>query len=271
MSKADTTLKINPSTSAELEFDVMIQGIGDKELPEVRFVVETEQYDRSFKCTRVSEEKHKWCAKLPAMKDLGNDSCPFRVEVVIDGYLFVPAKGTLTFVRNPDVKFQTESTRPSVTTSFTVKQEESAAQPVEEASGGGEVTGQYAPTNDLLKPEYEPPRSHAKAPGTEKDDERIDHEKLEISDFGNPVPGQTTDVQPEGSNSHDLVGEFDPREVAERIIKGKMGSIKRPQTQGSLFKRGKDGKAIVDGIDSPEVARERAEKSARVKEILRTT
>lgn len=266
MSKADTTLKINPASNAELEFDVMVQGIDDKTPPEVRFVVETEQYDRMFKCTRVAEEKHKWCAKLPAMKDLKQDSCSFRVEVVVDGYFFVPAKGTLSLVRDPDVKFQTESTRPSVTTSFTVKQEDTVSQPVEEASGGGEVTGQYAPTNALLKPEYEPPRSHMKQPGTEKDDEHID-----ITALGLPVPGQTTDVQPEGSNSHELVGEFDPREVAERIIKDKVGAVKRPQARGTLFKRDGAGKPLIDGIDTPDQKRAREEKSARVKEILKTT
>lgn len=137
---------------------------------------------------------------------------------------------------------------------------------INEAAGGGEVTGQYAPTNSLLKPEYEPPRSHAKAPGTEKDDEHI-----ELSDLGRPVPGQTTDVQPEGSNAHDLAGEFDPREVAERIIKDKVGDIKRPINKGSLFDRDKDGRPVIKGLDTPEQRRARIEKSARVKEILKTT
>lgn len=266
MSKADTTIKINPTKSADLEFEVMVQGIDDKELPTVRFVVEDEAFDRTFKCSRVEGEKHKWCAKLPVMKDIKKESCSFRVEVIVDGYFFTPAKGTLSLIQDPSVKFQTESARPSVTTSFTVKQDDTPSQEVKEASAGPEVTGQFAPTNDLLKPEYEPPRSHAKAPGTEKDDERID-----VSDLGIPRPGEGTDSEPEGSDTHERIGEFNPRDIADKIIKDKVGNIKRPTTKGSLFKRDGDGKPVVDGILSPEQKRIRAEKTARVKEILKST
>jgi hypothetical protein len=195
------------------------------------------------------------------MKDLKKDSYPFRVEVVVDGYFFSPAKGALSLVQDPSVKFQTESTRPSVITSFTVKQDDAPSQEVTEASGGGEVTGQFAPTNDLLKPEYEPPSSHAKAPGTEKDDELID--KTKLSDLGRVRPG-------EGTADSDIE-EFDPRTIADTIIKDRIGSVARPDKKGSLFKRDKDGKPMVDGIDTPEQARDRKEKSARVKQILGTT
>lgn len=265
MSKADTSIKINPHKTAELEFDVTVQGTDDNK-PEVRFVIEDECCDRLYKCVK-GEGKHSWCAKLPVLSDLKKESYQFRVEIVVDGYFFTPAKGKLAMVQDPTVKFQAESARPSVTTSFTVKQEDDV--PVEEASAGPEVTGQYAPTNGLLKPEYEPPRSHAKAPGTEKDDENIDMSR--ISDLGRPTPGESTDHEPEGSDTSEINAGFDPRSIAERIVKDKFGSVKPPERKGSLFKRGKDGKPIVDGIDTPEMARERKEKSERVKEILKTT
>ena len=265
MSKSTPSIKINPRKSADLEFDVVVNGTDDNK-PEVRFVIEDEACDRLYKCTK-GEAKNSWCAKLPVLSDMKKESYQFRVEVVVDGYFFAPAKGKLDMIQDPTVKFQTEAVKPSVTTSFTVKQEED--KPVEEASGGGEVTGQYAPTNSLLKPEYEPPRSHAKAPGTEKDDGNIDMSRL--SDLGRPVPGPGTDPEPEGSDTYEISMGFDPRSVAEKIIKDKVGSVKAPEKKGSLFKRDRDGKAIVDGIDSPEMARERKEKSARVKEILKTT
>lgn len=265
MSKSDPSIKINPHKSADLEFDVVVNGTDDNK-PDVRFVIEDECCDRMYKCVK-GETKNSWCAKLPVLTDLKKESYQFRVEIVVDGYFFTPAKGKLAMVQDPTVKFQAESARPSVTTSFTVKQEED--KPVEEASGGGTVTGQYAPTNDLLKPEYEPPSSHAKAPGTEKDDENIDMSRL--SDLGRPVPGPSTDPEPEGSDTYEINMGFDPRDIAEKIIKDKMGSIKAPETKGSLFTRGADGKPIVDGIVTPEQARLRKEKSARVKEILKTT
>lgn len=262
MSKSTPSIKIDPRKSAELEFDVVVNGTDDNK-PEVRFVIEDDSCDRMYKCTK-GESKNSWQAKLPVLSDLKKDSYQFRVEVVVDGYFFTPAKGKLAMVQDPTVKFQAESAKPSVTTSFTVKQDED--KPVEE---GGEITGQYAPTNDLLKPEYEPPTSHAKAPGTEKDDENIDMSKL--SDLGRPVPGMGASTEPEGSETYEINMGFDPRSIAKRIIQDKMGGVKAPEKKGSLFKRGKDGKAIVDGIDSPETARERKEKSARVKEILKTT
>lgn len=263
MSKSDTSIKINPHKSADLEFDVVVNGTDDNK-PEVRFVIEDECCDRLYKCVK-GEGKHSWCAKLPVLSDLKNDSYMFRVEVVVDGYFFAPARGKISMVQDPKVKFQTESAKPSVTTSFTVKQDDT---PVEEASGGPEVTGQYAPTNDLLKPEYEPPRSHAKAPGTEKDDERND--ELELSDLGEPVPGPSTDHQPEGSINITADKEFDPRKVAEEIVKSKVGSVKRPDRKGSLFMRDKEGKPVVAGIETPDQKRAKEEKEAAVKDILRS-
>lgn len=265
MSKSAPSIKINPHKSADLEFDVVVNGTDDNK-PDVRFIIEDDCCDRMYKCVK-GETKNSWCAKLPVLTDLKKESYQFRVEIVVDGYFFTPANGKLVMVQDPTVKFQAESARPSVTTSFTVKQE--ADKPVEEAAGGGEVTGQYAPTNSLLKPEYEPPSRHARDPGTETDGENVDMSRL--SDLGRPVPGPGTYSEPEGSDTYEINMGFDPRDIAEKIIKDKIGSVKSPEKKGSLFKRDKDGKAIVDGIDSPELARERKEKSARVKEILQIT
>ena len=63
--------------------------------------------------------------KLPKLTHINSDVAPFRVEVIIDGYYFEPAQGEMTFIKSPDVQFKkSEAKRPSVTTSFVVKQEE---------------------------------------------------------------------------------------------------------------------------------------------------
>lgn len=264
MSKSDASIKINPHKSADLVFDVVINGTDDNK-PEVRFVIEDDCCDRLYKCVK-SEGKHSWCAKLPALPELKNESYMFRVEVVVDGYFFAPARGKISMVQDPKVKFQAEAVKPSVTTSFIVKQEDD--KPAEEASGGPEVTGQYAPTNGLLKPEYESPRSHMKAPGTEKDDER--YVELELSDLGEPVPGPSTDHQSDGSNTLTPEKDFDPREVAAQIVKSRVGAAKRPDRKGSLFARDNEGKPVVVGLETPDQKRAREEKEATIKNILRS-
>lgn len=281
MSKSDPSIKINPSKPAELEFDVVVQGTDDKDPPTVRFVIECDTYDRSFKCTRSENGKHTWCAKLPILKELSNESYPFHVEVVIDGYFFAPASGKLHLVQDPTVKFQESTSRPSVTTSFTVKQADDKPakkevvkeEKVEEASGGGEITGQYAPTNALLNPEFEPrrprqdTRGSGKAPGTERDDEHID--KTQLFDLGAPTPGPGTDSVPIGTDTPVIIrSEFNPKDIADQIVKSTVGSLKKPETKGSLFNRGKDGKTVISGIDTPDQIRVRKEKSDRVREIL---
>lgn len=255
MSKATPSIKINPAKQAELEFEVVVKG-SDNSAPDVRFVIEDSNYDRLFKCVR-SKGENQWRVDLPVLRDLTAESYAFRVEVVVDGYFFTPASGTMALIRDPDVKFKASSPPPSVTTSFTVKQEEdkNEKQTVSEASGGADVLGQYAPTNQLLTPEYEPPVTHVDVPDKES----------QLSALGRPTPGQSPVAEPEGD------AEFDPRSVAERIIQDNVGKVKAPEKKGSLFARGKDGKPLIKGIDSPDVARARQEKSARVRDILKTT
>lgn len=254
MSKSTPSIKINPSKNAELEFEVVVKGSNDNSPPDVRFVIEDTSYDRLFKCTRTKKD-NQWQVKLPILHDLSDESYTFRVEVVVDGYFFTPATGSMALIRDPDVKFTSPSTPPSVTTSFTVKQVEDGSTKVEEAVGGPDVTGQYAPTNQLLTPEYEPPSTHVEVPD----------EETQLSDLGRPVPGQSPVGEPEGDT------EFDPRSVAERIIQDNVGRVRAPEKKGSLFARDKAGKPIIKGIDSPDLAKAKQEKSNRVRDILKTT
>lgn len=249
-------IKADPNDSTSIEFDISIEGAGIKRKSSaiVRLVIhDKDSGDRVFNCKNT--EGSLWAVTIPAIKEFANNTLKYTVEVIVDGYFFEPADGEMMFSADPKVVAEVKPA--------------SKKEVVKEASGGGEVTGQYAPTNDLLKPEYEPPSSHAKAPGTEKDDENIDMSRL--SDLGRPVPGPGTDPEPEGSDTVKIVTGFNPRDIAKNIIKDKMGSVKAPEKKGTLFKRGADGKPIVDGIVTPEQERLRKEKSARVKEILKTT
>lgn len=276
---SEPTIKINPAKACDIEFEVSVQGSEVSEPPIVRLVMNgCDEYLCTFECAKT--EGSKWLAKIPPLTHFTKTTVPFHVEVIVDGYYFEPAEGTIQLITNPSVKFQpATSAKPKVTTSFTVKQEEDEEKPkkadkkVDEASSAATFTAQYSPSNVLLKPEEEPMQGSVKIGNATKDDEHIDHTRLK--DISSSVlPGETTDPEPQRGNNEPSGEEgddeeFDPKRVAEGIVSRTIGgSVQKPTTQGTLFKRGKDGKAMIEGIDSPASKAEKAAKAARVKEIL---
>lgn len=251
----EATISLNPSKPSELDFEVTIQGLDDDELPLVRFVVigESSNYDHSFRCTKIEDEKHGWSVKLPTLDHIEGDAAPFRVEVIVDGYYFEPAQGEIAFIKKPDIKIgKKKASRPTVTTSFKVKQDD---EPVAEAAAG-EITGQPQITNTLLVPEEEPKQS---GPVRPQEDDNIDHDKLK--DVAKSVtPGQGTD-------DAGMAAVFDPKSAAAEIVARTIGKVQRPEKKGSLFNR-RDGKAAIPGLEDAETKREQTEKAAKVKEIL---
>ena len=145
----ENVIKLNPNKSSTLEFDVTVSGL-DGAPPIVRFVIHEmlDGVDWTVKCSKV--EKNRWKASFPAFKNMELDRNTFSVEVIVDEYFFKPAEGEIVFINTPDVSFdKPKSNRPSVSASFTVKQDEEVEKPkktkktVKEAMGGGEVTGQF--------------------------------------------------------------------------------------------------------------------------------
>lgn len=100
----NTTIKVNNSKQTDLEFDVAIEGLSEQTNPlaDVRFVVNNvnEECNLSVKCKRT--ENNKWLAKLPALH-LEAKEQSFHIEVIVDGYYFAPATGTLILVSEPKV------------------------------------------------------------------------------------------------------------------------------------------------------------------------
>lgn len=275
---SEPTIKINPTKSCDIEFEVSVQGSEMSETPIVRLVLNgCDDYLTTFECTK--GEGSKWSTKLPPLTHCTRTTIPFHVEVIVDGYYFEPAEGTVQLITNPAVMFPSAGGKPTVTTSFTVHQEEDEPEdkkatepPAKKATDepkkdeeDEQITGQYAPTNGLLKPEYAPPQSHVKTPNAEKDDQHIDMSKL----ASHVVPGETTDPEPQddGKDEGDEVG-FDPARIAEQIVRSTVDQIEKPTSSGVLFRRRADGSPIVEGIDTSKDAAAKRAKASRVKEIL---
>lgn len=271
------TIKINPSKACELEFDVTIQGIEDTTEPAVRFVLGGSQgFECTFLCTRNDDKK--WVVKMPPLPFLKDNSVKFRVEVIVDGYYFEPAAGDVFLVTDPSVKFQPTVSKPTVTSSFTVKQDDTEADKpkAEEDEQEGRMPvaqygGELSPTNQFMEPEFEPTQSTIKIGNAPVYDQMID--KTRIEDISSSVlPGETTDPEPQHGNNPTDEGDeedFDPRRVAESIVQNTIGRGQaKPQTPGTLFKRDAEGKAVISGIESPAMKAAKQEKAQRVRDIL---
>lgn len=117
-------ITINKHKKSSIEFEVSVQGLGDTP-PEVRFVLKKALLGMNLiiPCSRIGT---KWEAKFPIIEDsIKEEQCEFEVEIIVDGYYFSPASGEIHFIQTPDVSFKPNiEHRPTVTTSFVVKEEE---------------------------------------------------------------------------------------------------------------------------------------------------
>ena len=191
------------------------------------------------------------------------------MEVIADEYFFTPARGEVSLVAVKDVEFTSKSKKPSVSASFKVSQDDAEVKEsfsAAAASSGGATAGGTSPNTALLTPETNPDEEELPAnPGmydVTPDEEPGEDDTPAYSAsiiISHDVPGES-DISP---------AEFDAKQVAHSIIKSKMGNMTRPDKPGTLFNRLPGGKAVVQGLESPDLAREIAQRDARVKEILK--
>lgn len=274
---SDPIIKINPGKPCELEFEVSVQGSDQSDPPIVRLVLEGHpDYACVFLCDK--QDGSKWQARLPELSHFTRTSVPFHVEVIVDGYYFEPAEGTIQLITDPKVMFPSASTagKPTVTTSFTVKQESDStpAKAEEDEEVTARYGGEMSPTNQLLKPEEPPLETTVKVAQAGVDDEYIDHSRLN-SIASEVVPGDSTDPEPDTTeprvhNDDDEGDEedFNPKSVAESIVRNTLGKVERPSTRGSLFKRSSDGRPIIEGLETPHTKALKEQRAKAVKQIL---
>lgn len=110
----DETIKIDPSADNKLEFDVVLQNTDGFEAPRVRFITSNamEDVETIHKCTRVPGEKDKWSTTLTPLQEKHGETLNYRIEVIVDGYYFEAANGSL------ELAPLAESAKPKVSVSF---------------------------------------------------------------------------------------------------------------------------------------------------------
>lgn len=258
---SDPVIKINLSKPTELDFDVSVKTNCADDKPCVRLSVELEVEKRwlSLVCVK-DEETKKWSVTIPPLKPLADRSeYPFIVEVILEDYYFVPAKGILQPMEAPSVDMAAQK-KPVVTATFDNKEEPTKEHIEERAPGAGDITGYVAPTTKLLKPEFPPKLKHVEKPDDEDEDIA---DVIAVSSVTPGDAGRTADnrKQPDGK------GGFDAREVAQRIVKDKV-KAKMPATKGYLFKRVGE-QAVVEGLEPHNIKKVQDDKAKKVKDILK--
>ncbi len=298
MAEDTNTIRLNPTKPSKLEFDVTISGI-ENIAPVVRLVIKDVQdgVDWVVRCKKLDGSK--WQASFPAFPDLKLNTLSFAVEVIVENeYYFNPANGSIIFITTPDVSFKPKSgSKPTVSASFVVKQDEEAPKSKKEkkvtegAAGGAEVavTGQFNPNNSLLKKEEDPARgqSHSKMWDANVNDEFIDKARLDMITDTDPTPGEGNqypqsdgkseyfdteydfDDAEEGDTEEENPLVYDPNKIARDILKDTIGKAKAPSKLGSLFRRGDDGKIVVPGLESEEQKELKAAINARIRNLIK--
>lgn len=238
-----STITLNPNKPSSFDFDVTISGL-DNNTPIVRFVIDNfkDSTHLMVDCEKIDpkNKKSKWKANFPIL-EIDENNRDFRIEVIVDEYYFVPCTGTINFITTPEVNISTNK-KPKV----------SATISVDEGAECSSITGQYAPTNNLLKPEYPPIESKSKTPRTEPLDDLINLDDLSSS----ITPG--TGAQ---------YAQKDPDEIANKIL-GNNAPVD-PTKKRSLFSRDSSGKPIVPGLESKQQKDKIKNNSQIVSDILK--
>ena len=115
-------IKLHNAKETEFEFNVAINGPSEEATPVVRFVLENVRgYNVAIDCSQTAEDN--WAVKIPAIQNL-NENHNFHVEVIVDGYFFIPTQGLVEVVQAPQVAIkesfanQQVTGKPKVTAKF---------------------------------------------------------------------------------------------------------------------------------------------------------
>lgn len=256
----ENTIKLNPEKPTTLEFEVKISGLDDTK-PIVRFVIHDvfENASWTFNCTPLKDSMYS--ATFPAFPDITHKSRQFSVEVIVNEFFFIPAKGEVVFIGVNDVSFKLSTvSRPTVSTSFIVKQDQEPTKVKEALNDVVDIPGNPGPTNQLRleKNPTEEDYHKNRKDETGKDSVSIDQIASHV------IPGDTNvdNMTPPEEEP------FDPRKVASNLIKSKLGTLRSPNVKGTLFTRTPSGKTRINGLEDAKTQQELDTKASKVKEIL---
>lgn len=274
-----SSISINFNTGYEFQFDMSIDGMDDH-TPDVHFIISgaTAGYEVSINCEQVDDNT--WVVAIPKLPIKKGCSPEFRVEVVIDGYHFVPVTGTIKPVVGPSISIKSDTFKPIKPAKESRAPKKPSPPPVKESVEFD--VSELDVEDELQAPdggvEYmEPSNSSDEALSDDEvvDDEALSDDELE-SELDADVPPSEYYSSATDNNSvvedAPVVEQFDAKSTAQRAIQSIFGGFIPVAGDrggsGSVLKRDAKGRLIGEGIESAEVTREREERSRQVRSIL---
>lgn len=103
-------IRVNKNSPTEIDFNIQVEGINSSKL-DVRFIIE-QVNDFNLMLTATHIKDNEWRVIVPAFNKFDKNEFQMRIEVIADGYFFVPIKdGKLSVITDPVVSLTQEETK----------------------------------------------------------------------------------------------------------------------------------------------------------------
>ena len=258
-----STIKVNKNKPTTVDFDLNIEGVDNQKKTTVRLIIEGVVGGCDIAIAATKGKDGQWSVKIPNLKNFEDKKYNVSLEVVVDGYHFVPASGELMLVDEPTVKIVSETIAEG-----DLIEEGAVDAPGPDAQVTNNLTG---------KPEF-PIEAKTTFNQGHNEDEGIDMDKLlkqagiekkktKISDIAAKVDShESTQLAKEMEETVDAPTDgFDPAAEAAKIIEGIIPVIRtKPTVKGSIMSRVTKAERLAD----PAYVAEAEKNSIRVHQIL---
>lgn len=255
-----SAIAINFVTGQSVQFDVSIEGLDDN-TPDVRFVISgaTVGYDVTLPCEHVDDNT--WVVEVPKLPVKKAATLSFKIEIVVDGYYFVPAKGEIKATTGPTVSVK--NTKVTAIQTIAAESTSHVDLPISSSSVSSAVDDPSVDAarevEEVVPVEYiDSTAPHIEELPVVETDEVADYvsqpaELTQLSEMLEASPAPT----------------FNPKDAAQRAIQSVLGGVVvRPERPGSVLTRDAKGRVVGAGVETAEVTQERLERSRRVREML---
>ena len=279
----DTTITINPAQSSELIFDVSMTGIEDSHVPIVRFVAvsKTNKCDYSFVCKKVDGEKSAWRAMITALTHITEHTLAFRIEVIVDGYFFQPAQGTLNLIQAPvatikaaikDIKESTTASVVRLDTLSTLQDDVELNLDLTKTISKVPFDLASTPTNDVVK-------ESGSSQKTEDNFELLQlpvilntsHNEVKLNlDLNQTISNVLFDLASAPTNTVERLPVIETKSSSHKSEGGKglIRKLAQPIRVSNLFRKISSIRESKQSADTPETKAAKEANAARVREIL---
>lgn len=270
-----SVINVKKNAPTTIEFNLDVSGVDEVKKTQTALVIENVMNGCDV-CVKAKHIKDNvWSVTVPNLKNFTKESYSVRLEVVVDGYHFVPAQGKMVITDNPVVEVVSE---------HKIVSDDVLEEGIN--SGSVSMTGPEDQLNtDPLAPEFPvdndeegDERAHSDLiyPVGQNNDEHTDDEDLEVGDDDIDLElDATTELDDEpGTDIEDIASRvvgtegpqlpFNVKEAADKIIKSVLPTVKMPAGSKRLLDETTKKRIMKD----PETMARLEEKSRKVRDIL---